>query len=144
MGVSTQYSFIVPKIEIVNSTKETDTPNNVKRPFTHVLDSELAQIEQINEIIDYESSIGFDQALQMVEELQNSGLSSEDYIEKLKQRIIMANASAPPMEIRRSQSHKMPEPSAPPMEIRSKMPEPSAPPMEIRSKMPEPSARQWI
>ena len=62
MGVSTQYSFIVPKIEIVNSTKETDTPNNVKRPFTHVLDSELAQIEQINEIIDYESSIGFDQA----------------------------------------------------------------------------------
>ena len=72
----------------------------------------------------------------MVEELQNSGLSSEDYIEKLKQRIIMANASAPPMEIR----SKMPEPSAPPMEIRSKMPEPSAPPMEIRSKMPEPSA----
>ena len=78
----------------------------------------------------------------MVEELQNSKLSSEDYIEKLKQRIIMANASAPipasapPMEIR----SEMPEPSAPPMEIRSKMPEPSAPPMEIRSEMPEPSA----
>ena len=128
MGVSTQYNLKVPNNVFDNSIIETDNPKNVKRPFTHVLDSQLAQIEQINEIIDYESSIGFDQALQMVEELQNSGLSSEDYIEKLKQRIIMANASAPPMEIR----SKMPEPSAPPMEIRSEMPEPSAPPMDLK------------